>query len=72
MIFASEKIDNSNKLVNAVAYMTINNVRYELNAAFVSDAQAKFASNPDIITHTSNGITHKNLLSRCTIRIRHE
>ena len=53
-IFASEKLENPNKLVNSVAKMTINNVGYELNAATASASRVEFASDPDIITHTNN------------------
>ena len=37
-----------------------------------SDAQVKSASDPDRIIHTRNGITHQNLLSSRTVRIRHK
>ena len=59
MIFASEKLENSNKLVNAVAKMIINDVGYELNTATASDAQVEFSRDLDGITDTKNGITHK-------------
>ena len=74
-IFAIEEVDNSNKLVNLVArfyIMTTNDVGYELNTATVSDAQFAFASNPDEINHTNNGITHQNLLSIRMIGTRHK
>ena len=74
-MFASEKLENSNDLVNAVASfenMTINDVGYELNTETTSEAHVELASNPDVINHTKNGITHKNLLSRCMTWIRHE
>ena len=71
MIFVSEKLENSNKLVNTVANTRINDVRYKLNAATTSDAQVEFASDPDRITHTNNGITHQHLLSSRMIEIRH-
>ena len=54
--FASEKLENSDYLVDAVANMKINNVGYELNAATASDAQVEFLSNKDKFTHTSYSI----------------
>ena len=72
MIFASEKLENLDNLVNAVANMTINGVIYELNTATTSDAQFEFASNTDKITHTRNGDTHQKVLSSRMIRIFHE
>ena len=38
-IFASEKLENSDNIVNAVTNMTINDVKYELNTATDSDSQ---------------------------------
>ena len=58
-IFASEKLENSDDLVDEVANMTINDVRHQLNAVTVSYTQFKFASNTDTITHTRNRITHQ-------------
>ena len=52
--------------------MKINFVGYKLNSATASDAQVEFASDPDGITHNSNGITHQNLLSSWMIEIRHK
>ena len=52
--------------------MTINNIECELNLETVSNAQVKFASNPDGSTHTSNVVTHQNLLSSRIIGIRHK
>ena len=71
-VFASEKLENLDGLVDAVVNMKINNIKYQLNAAILSDAQVKFASDPEKITHTSNGITHQELLSSRTIGILHE
>ena len=74
-VFASEKLEDLNNIVNTVASfenMKINDVGYELNAATVRDAQVKFLRDPDRITHTNNEITHQNLLSSWTIGIRHE
>ena len=74
-IFASEKIENLNELVKAVARlenMTINNVRYEFIAATASDTKVEFASNLDVINHTKNIITDQNVLSSLIIRIQHK
>ena len=68
-IFANDKLKNSNELVNAVANMKINDVKYELNAATASDTLVEFARDPCEITHTSNGINHQNILSSRTIGI---
>ena len=38
-VFASEKLENSDDIVDAVSNMTINDVRCELNTATASDAQ---------------------------------
>ena len=45
-IFGSEKLEDSNEIINTVSSidnMTTNDVRYELNAATISDAQVRFA-----------------------------
>ena len=68
-IFASEKRDNLESLVGAVANMKINDVRYEFNTAITSEAKVEFSSDPDKSTHASNRITHKILLSSRTIDI---
>ena len=46
-IFASEKLENSDNLVDAFANTIINNVEYELNAATASDAQVKILINSE-------------------------
>ena len=66
-IFASEKLRKSYDLVNTVANMKINDIRYRLNTATTNVVQVEFTSDPDKITHTSNGITHQTLLSSRTI-----
>ena len=71
-VFTSEKLENTNELVNAVANMKINDVGYELNAATASDAHVEFLINPDRNTHTNNEITQQNLLSSWMIGIRHK
>ena len=70
--FASEKLENSDNLLDAVSNMKINNVGYELNTATASDAQVEFLSNKDKFTHTSNGITRQTLLNSRTISIGHK
>ena len=71
-IFAIEKLENSNYIVNAFAnfeIMTVNDVRYVLTTVTASDVPVEFVSNPDGSTHTNNGITHQNLLSSHMIGI---
>ena len=55
VILASEKLKNSNKLVNTVTNTRINNARYELNTENTSDAQVEFVSDPD--TPTTDSLT---------------
>ena len=74
-ILTSEKLENSNNLVNAVAIfenMTINDIIYGLNTATASDIQVEFASDLDRSTHTNNGITYQHLLSIRMISIWHK
>ena len=59
-MFAREKLENSVNLVDAVENMTINGAGCELNTATASDAQVELASDPNKITHTSNGDTDQN------------
>ena len=67
-IFTSKKIEKSDKLVDAVKSLTINDARYELNTATTSDAQGHLTSNIDTVTHTSNRILDLKLVSYRTIR----
>ena len=77
-IFTSEKIDKSDKLVNAINNLTIKKSGYELDKATVIDTQGDPTSDPDTVTHTSNDpdtvtntsniILDQNLLSCRTIR----
>ena len=69
-IFVSDNIENLDELVNAFANTIINDIRYEINAATLSDAQVEFAGDPDKITHTSNGITRPKSFNCRTIGIR--
>ena len=61
-VFTSEKLDKSDKLVDAVNNLTINDAEYyESNAVTTSGAQGYLTRNPETITHTSNGdetVTH--------------
>ena len=68
-IFASEKLENSDDIFDAVANITINDVGYKLKISTASDTHVKFAGNPDKITHTINVDTHQKLLSIRTISI---
>ena len=54
VIFTSEKLDKSDKLVNKINKLTIIGDGYELNKATASDAQGNLTSHPDTINHTSN------------------
>ena len=45
---------------------TINNTGYELNRATINDAQGNITSYPDTVTHISNRILDKTLLSGWT------
>ena len=63
-IFTSENIEKSNKLLDEVKNLTINNAKYyESNISTSSDAQGNLKSIPEIVTHTINGIYDKKLLS---------
>ena len=56
-IFTSEKIDKSDKLVDAVNNLTIDDAKYyESNTANTSDTQGDLTRNPETVTYTSNGI----------------
>ena len=63
-IFTSEKLEKLDKLADAVKKLTINNAEYyELNTATASDAQGDLTSDPETVTHTSNGIFEQKILS---------
>ena len=66
-ICTSEKLEKSDKLIEAINNLTINNAGYELNTATASYAQGNLMSNPDTVTHTSNGIFDQKLFSCWTI-----
>ena len=53
-IFTFEKIDKSDRLVDSINNLTINDSGYELNTATTSDAQGNLTRNLDTVTHTSN------------------
>ena len=55
-IFTSEKLDESDELVDAVKNLTMNDAEYyESHTATVSDVQGNFTRNPETVTHTSKG-----------------
>ena len=56
LIFTCEKLDNTDELVNTINGLIINDAVYVLNKAIASDAQGNLTSDPDTVTHTSNGI----------------
>ena len=60
VIFASEKLENSDNLVDLVANMEINNVRYDLNTATASDAQVEFVRYPEKLLTPATEILIKN------------
>ena len=69
-IFTSEKKDKSDKLVDTVKNLTINEADYyESNTATASDTQGDITSNPYKITHTSNIFLEQELLSYRTIPV---
>ena len=69
-IFTSEKLDNLDKLVEAVKKLTINYAKYyESNTAAASDAQGNLTHNLETVNHTSNGKFEQKLLSYRTIPI---
>ena len=54
-IFTSEKLDESEELVDQVKNLKINNAEYhESNTATASDAQGNPKRNPDTVTHNIN------------------
>ena len=57
-------------MVDAVKNLTINDIEYyESNIATASDAQVNITSNPEKVTHTSNGNFEQKLLSYQTIPV---
>ena len=55
-ILASDKLDKSDELVDAVKDLTINNAKYyESNTMTTSDAQGDTIRNMETFNHTSNG-----------------
>ena len=55
-IFTSDKLDKSDKLVDAVKYLTTNESKYYVsNSANASDAQSNLTCNPKTVTNTSKG-----------------
>ena len=69
-IFTSEKIDKSDKIVDSVKNLTINNAKYyKSHTATASDAQGDITCNPETVTHTRNGNFEQKLLSYRTIPV---
>ena len=66
-VFTREKLDNLDKLVDAIIDLTINDSIYELNTTTASDEQGDLTNNPDIVNHTSNVIFDQTLFSFWTI-----
>ena len=66
-IFTSEKLEKLDELVDAFKNLKINDAGYELNTATASGAQGNCTSDPDTVTHTSNGVLDQTLLSCRTI-----
>ena len=66
-IFTSEKLDKLEELFGAINNLKINESGYELNTEAVSEAQGNLTSNPDTVTHSSNGILDQQLLICLTI-----
>ena len=62
-ILTSENLEKLDKLVDAINSLAINYTRDELNTATTSDAQGVLMSNQNTVTHTSNRILDKKLLS---------
>ena len=62
-VFTCEKLDNTDELVNTIHKLIINDAVYVLNKATASDAQGDIKSDPDTVTHTSNGILDGKSLS---------
>ena len=58
--FVSERLEKQDEKVKATNNLTIKNVGYELNTVTASDAQGNLTSDPNTVTHTSNGIWTKN------------
>ena len=66
-ICISEKLNNSDKIIDAVKKRTINNDGYELYTANPTERQINLVSNPKRVNHTSNIILDQILLSFWTI-----
>ena len=55
-IFTSEKLDKSDKMVDALNHFTINNTEYiSSNSATTSDTQGNLTNDLNTVAHTSNG-----------------
>ena len=65
-IFTSDKLDKSDKLVNTLNNLKINDARHELKKFTTNDKQGNLTSNPDTVTHASNRMLDGKLF-RCQI-----
>ena len=69
-VFTSDNLENLDKLVDAVNNLTVNDAKYyQSKTATESDAQVNLTSDPETVTHTSNGIFEQIILSCRTIPI---
>ena len=67
-IFTSDELNKSDKLVDSVKNLKINDAKYyESNTAIASDAQGNPTRNEETVTHTNNGNFGLKLLSYWTI-----
>ena len=67
-IFTSDKLEKSDKLVNAINNFTINNAVYELITVTPRDPQGDLTRDPDTVTRISTGFLDKKVLSCRIIR----
>ena len=70
VIFTSEKLDKSDKIIDAVNNLTINYYKYyESNTATASYSQVNLTRNPETVNHTININFEQKLLSYPTIPV---
>ena len=64
VIFTSEKLDKSDKIIDAVNNLTINYYKYyESNTATASYSQVNLTRNPETVNHTININVEQKLFS---------
>ena len=69
-VFTSDKLGKLDYLVDAVKNLTINDAKYyQSKTATESDAQVNLTSDPETVTHTSNGIFEQKILCCRTIPV---